>query len=346
MIYNNIEFFNVEELRPVEGLPGLRMYRYPLALAETLGESWQHNARFRAQRAHGCELRFVTEARCFDLAVTAYEAPIDVQIFRGDRLLQKNTLEAGITSHIHVDLPPMEENVDPALHTGKRFPSKVWRILFGVNGYLHFNHLDTYGWPCRPPHAEEEPETRWLAYGSSITCGHVVTLYTNAYIYQAARRLGWDVLNKGVSGSCFCEPQIGDFLSKQPLDYMTLELGVNMAPSFTPEQYAARVEHLLSTVRNNKKVKQFFVIDSFPCYGAWHKDVSLPAARNYIPFKQITRSLTEKVAATDHRFVSLHGEDLMPDTTCLSCDLLHPSDEGHIMIGQALAESIRNHLTE
>lgn len=344
MITQNIEFFNVDELLPVEGLPGLRLYRYPRALAESLGETWQHNARFRAQRVHGCELRFVTEARCFDLTLTAYEMDIEVQIFRGDRILQKNTLPAGRTTLLHVDLPPMEEQVDAAALPKARFSGKVWRVLFGVNGYLHFNALDTYGWPCRPPLPEEQPATRWLAYGSSITCGHVVTLYTNAYINQAARRLGWDVLNKGLSGSCFCEAQVADYLAGQPVDYMTLEVGVNMAPSFSTADYTDRLRCLLQTVRRNRQVRRFFVVDSFPNYGAWHKDATLPAARHYLPFKQITRELTAELAAQDARFISIHGENILQGSENLSCDLLHPSDEGHILMGQALAEAMQNHL--
>lgn len=344
MIYQNIEFFNVDELLPVAGLPGLRLYRYPKALAESLGESWQHNARFRAQRAHGCELRFVTEARCFDLALTAYEHEIDVQIFRGDRILQKNTLSAGQTTVLHIDVPPIEDNVEAGALQGERFPSKVWRVLCGMNGYLHFNGLDTYGWPCRPPQADEQPAVRWLAYGSSITCGSVTTVYSNAYINQAARRLGWDVLNKGLSGSCFCEPQIGDYLAGQDVDYMTLELGVNMAPSFNAAEYAWRVTHLLNLVQGNTSVKRFFVIDSFPNYGLLHKDRTLPAARHYDLFKQITRRLTAQMAEKDDRFVSLHGEDILQSTAGLSCDLLHPSDEGHILMGQVLAEAIQAHL--
>lgn len=343
MIYRDIEFFNVEELLAVEGLPGLRLYRYPKALAESLGEPWQHNARFRAQRAHGCELRFVTQARCFDLALTAYEHDIDIQIFRGDRILQKNTLPAGQTTVLHIEAPPLEEQVDPAALQGGRFPSRVWRVLCGMNGYLHFNGLDTYGWPCRPPQPDEQPATRWLAYGSSITCGSVTTVYTNAYINQTARRLGWDVLNKGLSGSCFCEAQTADYLGGQPVDYMSLELGVNMAPSFSAAEYARRVEYLLRAVRENQQVQNFFVIDSFPNYGLLHRDRALPAARHYEPFKQITRRLTAQAAQADPRFVSLHGEDILPDTGGLSCDLLHPSDEGHILMGQALAEAIRRH---
>lgn len=344
MIYKNIEFFNVDELLPVEGFPGLRLYRYPKALAESLGETWQHNARFRAQRVHGCELRFVTPARCFDLTLTAYEHAIDVQIFRGDRLLQKNTLPAGQTTVLHIEQPVIEAQVDPAVLTGTRFPSRVWRVLCGMNGYLHFNGLDTYGWPCRPPAPEEEPAVRWLAYGSSITCGSVTTVYSNAYINQAARRLGWDVLNKGLSGSCFWEEQIAGYLAEQQVDYMTLEAGVNMAPSFDSAEYARRVQHLLDTVKRNQSVRRFFVIDSFPCYGLFHKDRELPAARHYEPFKQITRRLTEEAAREDDRFVSLPGESILRDTDGLSCDLLHPSDEGHILMGQALAEEIQKYL--
>ena len=344
MVYQQIEFFNVDELLPVEGFPGLRLYRYPKALAESLGESWQHNGRFRAQRVHGCELRFVTQGRCFDLALTAYEQDIDVLIFRGDRFLQKNTLTAGVTTVLHVDLPSMEDQVAPIALTGGRFSNTVWRVLCGMNGYLHFNRLDTYGWERRPPLPEEEPAVRWLAYGSSITCGSVTTVYSNAYVNQAARRLGWDVLNKGLSGSCFCEGQVADYLAQQEADYMTLEIGVNMAPSFRSSEYEQRVDYLLNTVQQNRRVRRFFVVDAFPNYGLFHKDRQLPAAQHYQPFKESVRRLTQRMMEKDDRFVSLHGEDILTGSEGLSCDLLHPSDEGHILMGQTLAEQIRSYL--
>lgn len=340
MEFSGIEFFNVDQLLPVPGLEGWRLYRFPKALAESLGESWQHNARFRAQRVHGCEMRFVTPARCCDLALTAYEQEIQVQIFRGDRLLRTERLAAGRTTVLHLERPAMEDVVDPAVCRGRRFPSQVWRVLCGMNGYLHFNGLDTYGWPCRPPRPEEQPAVRWLAYGSSITCGSVVELYSNAYIYQAALRLGWDVLNKGLSGSCFCEEQLGRYLADQPVDYMTLEVGVNMAPSFSTSEYTARLEQLLETIAANRRVRRFFVIDAYPNYGAVHTDRTLPAVRHYLPFKQIARQLTARRAAADPRFVSLQGEQILRDLSGLSCDLLHPSDTGHIQMGQALADKI------
>ena len=346
MIYRNIEFFNVDELREVPGLPGLRLYRFPKALAETLGEAWQHNARFRAQRVHGCELRFVTGARCFDLALTAYENDIDVQIFRGDRVLQKATLPAGQTTVLHLEAPALEEKLRPAALKGTRFPIHVWRILCGMNGYLHFNGLDTYGIPCRPPLPAEQPAVRWLAYGSSITCGSVTTVYSNAYVNQAARRLGWDVLNKGLSGSCFCEAQIADYLAQQSADYLSLELGVNMAPSFSTAEYARRVEHLLKTAGQNKRLRRIFVIDAFPNYGLLHTDETLPAVRHCLPFREVTWRLAVQAAQEDARFVSIHGDEILQNTDGLSCDLLHPSDEGHILMGQALAEIMQRHVEE
>lgn len=346
MIDQGIEFFNVEELLPVEGLPGRRLYRFPRQLCESLGESWQHNARFRSQRVHGCEMRFVTQARCFDVVLTAYEGDIDMMVFRGDRVLQKYTLPAGRTTSIHLEVPALEASIDPTLYRGTRFPGHVWRLQFGVNGYLHFHTLDTYGWPRRPPGPDEEPSIRWLAYGSSITCGHVTTLYTNAYINQAARRLGWDVLNKGLSGSCFCEPQIGEYLAHQSVDCLTLELGVNMAVSFDPEEYERRVRTLMEKVQTNRSPRWIFVIDAFPYYGAWHRDRTLRAVQNYQIFKDITRALTAEAARRDARFISMPGERILRNPDGLSCDLLHPSDEGHILMGQALAEEIQAYTKE
>ena len=136
MIDQGIEFFNVEELLPVEGLPGRRLYRFPRQLCESLGESWQHNARFRSQRVHGCEMRFVTQARCFDVVLTAYEGDIDMMVFRGDRVLQKYTLPAGRTTSIHLEVPALEASIDPTLYPGACLAVAVWRKRIFTLSYV------------------------------------------------------------------------------------------------------------------------------------------------------------------------------------------------------------------
>ena len=73
MIDYGIEFHNVDHLEDVEGMGGKKLCRFPRDLSRNLGVAENRNARFRADRAHGCELRFVTESKYFDVALTAVE---------------------------------------------------------------------------------------------------------------------------------------------------------------------------------------------------------------------------------------------------------------------------------
>ncbi len=63
MIDYGIEFHNVDHLEDVEGMGGKKICRFPRDLSRSLGVAENRNARFRADRAHGCELRFATESK-------------------------------------------------------------------------------------------------------------------------------------------------------------------------------------------------------------------------------------------------------------------------------------------
>ncbi len=339
MVYNNIEFHNVDHLETVEEMSGLRLERFPKELRKLLGIPTNYNGRFRAERPHGCELRFVTEAEYFDIAFTAVEADIDLILYYGDMMHSKHTLKSGITSVLHITDPEIYGIIDKTQLPKGQFAPNVWRVLFGMNGYVYFNYLDTFGYEYRSPKQEEKPNTLWAAYGSSITCGSVTSLYSNCYINQAALRLGYDVLNKGLSGSCLCEEVVADYLAGLEVDILTLEIGVNMVMFFEEEEFRNRIEYLLKKVQESS-AKSIYVIDMFPNKGLIANDHNSKYYVNYRAFKTIVRELIEQV--TDKRMISIHGEDILKDITYLSIDLLHPSDNGHIKMGENLAELIRN----
>ena len=196
MIDSGIEFHNVDHLEEVKEMAGKKLCRFPRRLSKTLGVVENRNARFRADRVHGCELRFATESKYFDVALTAVEQDIDVLIYKGDLLHKKEVLKAGVCTVLHVEDPPIYETVDQEMLTRKQFAPWIWRIQFGMNGAIYFHYIDTYDNTLRPPKKEEKPDVLWAAYGSSITCGSVTNLYSNSYINQAAVRTGWDVMNK------------------------------------------------------------------------------------------------------------------------------------------------------
>lgn len=343
MVYQDIEFFNVDHLESVEGMSGLRLHRFPASFSKCLGITKNYNARFRSQRTHGCELRFVTEARYFDVALTVMEQDMDVVVYRGDMQHKKYTLKAGVCTVLHIEYPPNFDLVRTEKLPKGQFSPDVWRIQFGLNGYLYFHYLDTFGFGHRPPRPEEEPAVHWAAYGSSITCGSACTLYSDCYINQAAVRLGWDVLNKGLSGSCLLEPEVADYLAGLSVDVLSLEVGVNMVPFFEEEEAKERIFHFLSVILEKSQAKRIYVIDIFPNKNLIFRDENSIFYRNYRNFKRILREFMEtEQAHCDGRMCLIHGEDIVESLAYLSTDVLHPSDNGHIRMGEKLAAKMQN----
>ncbi len=339
MIAYNLEFHNVDHLERVPGMSGLRLERFPEHFKRELGISDNHNGQFRAKRAHGCEIRFVTEAKYFDIGLTAVEADVDIVVYYGDMMHSGYTLKAGVCSVIHVEYPEIYKQADVKRLPKGRFAPYVWRVQFGMNGYIYFHYLDTFGYEHRPPLAEEKPEVLWAAYGSSITCGSVTMLYSNSYIEQAALHLGYDVMNKGLSGSCMCDPAAADYLASLKADVLSLELGVNMLIPFEKDEFESRVRYLLQKVLQESPAKEIFVIDIFRNRGPLLTDRSDPQYRNYFVFKEIVKRLAGEMK--DDRVTAIDGHDIAADETCLSTDLLHPSDNGHILMGRNLAERMK-----
>lgn len=338
MIYRNIEFHNVDHLSQLEGMSGLLLNRFPEEFSKKLGVVKNTNGRFRANRVHGCELRFVTEAGYFDLALTAVEGDIDILIYYGDMFHEKHTLRAGVTTVLHITNPEIYKLVEEEKLMKGRFAPKVWRVMFGLNGYAYFHYVNTYGHEIRPPKEEEKPDILWAAYGSSITCGSVASLYSNSYINQAAIRLGADVMNKGLSGACLCEEFVADYLASLNVDILSLELGVNMVMFFHEKEFKERMDYFLTKIKESP-AKEIFVIDMFPNKGLIAKDKNSDYYVNYRAFKQVLREWMQEYA--DSRMKLIHGEDIVTELSYLSTDLLHPGDNGHIQMGEHLAKLMK-----
>lgn len=339
MIEQDLEFHNVDHLEQVMGMEGWRMERFPEHFKRELGIPGNHNAQFRAKRVHGCEIRFVTKALFFDVCLTAVAEDIDIVVYCGDMVHSRHTLKKGVRTVLHIEYPEVYRQVEVKKLPKGRFSPWVWRIQFGMNGYGYFHYVDTYSYSRRPPKREEKPELLWGAYGSSITCGSVTALYSNSYIEQTAMHLGYDVMNKGLSGSCMCEEAVACYLAELPVDVLSLELGVNMLIPFEAEEFAQRVRNLLGKVKEKSPAKSIYVIDIFPNRSPLllnHKDNQY---RHYECFKEIVKNLVEEIE--DSRIVHIDGAQVAEDFTCLSTDLLHPSDQGHIRMGRRLAEIIQ-----
>jgi lysophospholipase L1-like esterase len=341
VIHKNIEFHNVSELEQIQGLPGLALQRFPASVRHRLGHSTHERGRVVSQVSAGCELRFVTDADTIKVWLSALQEGGDVLIYKGDFFHSTHRLMPGIITTIQLETPARFREVTPQMLEGSSFSSNIWRIMIS-NGYTAvFHGIDSLGHDVRPPHKLEVPKVRWLAYGSSITYGAGTTLHHNSYIQQAARRLNVDVMCNGLGGACLCEPTVADFLAtREDWDFVTLELGVNMRNMFTPEEFEKRVRYLVGIILEKNPGKPVILITIYPNYAEYLVRENHMVTLRDREYNDVLRRLVTENPSLDLHLIE--GDEILTSPSGLCSDLLHPSDFGHILMGQNLAEKLRD----
>ncbi|OXM87117.1 SGNH/GDSL hydrolase family protein [Paenibacillus rigui] len=333
MLYNGLYFHNVSELEQRDHGSGVRLQRFPKEVRHQLSEK----GRWKAVQSNGCELRFVTEAKHVRVTVASQETNGRVFVFRGDFFHSAHTLQAGVVQTLQLDVPERFADVIPERLNNRAFQSNVWRLYFDRFSAV-FYEVESFGFEVRAPYPEEMPRLTMLAYGSSITQGAGALANYNCYVQQAARRLEMDVLNLGLSGSCYCEAELADHLAERhDWDIAYLELGVNMRSVFTVEAFKARIHYLLDSMIERHPGKPVFLTTMYPNRGTYcHEEASIrPYREHEEQFNDVLRSYC---ADKQHKQLHLlNGSDIMTDFVSLTSDLIHPSDYGHMLMGEQVA---------
>lgn len=339
MISNNLEFHNVAELEVIEGIPGYRLQRFPKVVRDNLGYKGQELGRFYSQCSVGCEIRFVTDAKFVGIALSTVEGEGSVLVYKGNFLHSYHRLKAGNITTIYLQEPHIFGEVFPDVLEGYTFSPVVWRLLFDKNCCVIFHYIDTFGHDIRPPIEGEIPKVKWLAYGSSITFGGDCNLYSNSYVQQTARRLGVDVLNKAIAGACFCDESIANYIAQtDEWDFITLELGVNMREKFSVKEYEKRISFLLDTIMKENLDKPIVVIDIYPNGAEYFFEQENITKKHNKEFNIITQKVVEERGRDELFFIN--GNKILTDFSGLCIDLLHPSDDGHILMGENLSKEL------
>ncbi len=331
MISDNLEFHNVAELADAPGGLGKKLLRYPENVRNACGA----RGKFVTTESSGCEIRFVTDASNVRLYLSAVKTEaggneMGFRVYRGDfevNNLNVSTVIPGVVNTLCLAPPEQFTGVTPETLRRGCFAPEVWRIAFGRGGTAIFCGLDSFGSPVRPPHKEEKPQLRYLAYGSSITHSNL-----DGYPMVAARRLGMDVFNLGLSGACAAEPEVADFIAgREDWDILTLEIGINIL-HLDPAEYEKRVDYMLSAIRKRHPGKPVAAITVFPCHPSFRN----PPEANFHAFNAIFRRLAEKYGAA-----LIEGDELLDDPGCLTADMVHPGPFGHAVMGLNLAGKLR-----
>ena len=167
-------------------------------------------------------------------------------------------------------------------------------------------------------HADEVPNKKIIAYGSSITHSACAVLYTNSYVHTMAKALNADVLCKGMGGNCFIQKPVADYVIQEDWDVALLELGINMLDCYPVSVFEERATYLIENIL--KQNKPVVLISNFTSFRSLPTDPLRQVNDDYV-------ACLEKIYqrfACDHLFY-IRGQDIVTDWEYLCSDLLHPS---------------------
>lgn len=68
----------------------------------------------------------------------------------------------------------------------------------------------------------------WLHHGSSISHGSDAVEPTGTWPAVAARRAGWDLVNRGFGGAALLDPFVATHLARTPADLVSVKVGINL----------------------------------------------------------------------------------------------------------------------
>lgn len=333
MIHDNVAFHNCAELF-ADDAPGLRLQRVPESVRVHLNERAQQ----RTLAAAATEIRFCTSGSRVVVTLSA-DGGTELIPFWGPLQGRQRIAIPETPTPIEITLPDRLPAIDEPTRAGFHFSQDVWRLTLRGDG-VRYHAIEGEG--LRPPKPAELPKLRYLSYGTSITHGAAATASHLTYVAQTAWRLKADLINLGVGGSAWCEPEFADYIAgRDDWDIATLSLSVNMiGGGFSDDEFRERVTYMVDRVAGAHPEKPVACITLFPHFRDF---ADTPEAADHSErFRQILR---ESVAGLKRENVRLlEGPELLQDVGGLTVDLIHPGDLGMIQMGEKLAERLREML--
>jgi len=325
MIFQNIEFHNVEEMVPFED--GWKLHRAPAAVRDSCGEKLQDTSAYST----GVELRFCLRGDSATIRLRT------LPIFEGQMAcLYFGSIQGGFRQSTYVITeretviritPPenMAQLQEISREAGLPFSPAVVRLVLPYGNTIF---LGVEGDVC-PPAPEMLPRQTLLSYGSSITHGSLCLVMPYSYPFRIAQKLGMDSLNKGFAGTCLCESAMAQWLtSRRDWHVMTVELGVNML-GMEEAEFERRIDEFTAILAE----------DDRPIFAT-----SIFSAAREAESSMRFRRIVEKYAAPRLRFTD--GLALLNRPDFISQDGVHPSLEGIAQIADRWAEIISTGLNE
>lgn len=326
MIFENIEFHNVEELEVCE--KGHRMWRLPKWVRENINEK---AGKISSGYATGVELRFKMKsdkATLFLSAENMTEATV-AYIYYGSIqggwadstrviLTQKTAVEIRRPDNMEVLKQISKERKLP-------FDPEVVRVVLPY-GTIYYHGIEG---EVELPAKEELPEKTYLAYGSSITHGSLALGAPYTYPFRLSQKLGCDYVNLGFAGSAHMEKAMAEYIvSRKDWDFATVEMGINML-GMDMELFERNIDEFTKVLSEDPR----------PIFATSIYGYSDPATQEDGVKK---RAIVEKYAK--ERLIFTNGLEFLDNPAYIAQDMVHPSLEGIEQIEEKWYEILKEYV--
>jgi len=279
----------------------------------------------------GVRLEFTGDAAGLELDVTTgtmhpLAAPVPEQHFSvwlSGQFHGRVPAVPGGRQRIRLELPPRQHDEAVAVHLPEGYCPNLHGIE-AIGGSL----------------APTPPRPRWVAYGDSITQGWTTSDPGLAWTAVAARDSGLDLINLGFAGAARGELPAAAFVGTVPAEVISLAWGTNCWSQIPMDRdYIAELMRVfLTVVRNGHPETPILVLSPIlrPAAESTPNAVgaTLAELRDGIE-DAVGRFATDR---EDTRIRLVPGLELVSEAQLV--DGIHPGDEGHAALGQAMGTAL------
>lgn len=338
MIFKNAELFNVEELIERED-GGFTWLRIPKKAYDSLDNDFGRRV---SADSTGVEIRFKQNCDKVVLRMATTGGQGRFHIFRGNVQggWQDHEVDKIITEEPHDFVIERPENPnrlkDICEKSGGEWSSEVTRVIFDIGGIVLYDIIGD----VEPPKKEDCPRKTLMCHGSSITHGSNSIDMSHSWPSLLGHSIGYDVLNKGMSGSCHMEREYVDYIAQAGKDgvwdALTLELGINVI-FWEDEKIYERATYAVSHIAAENPDKPIFVISPFyHCGDDYPEFDETSGAKRW---RKALREITDKLNLPNVTYID--GLDILNGAEFMSADFVHPNIYGVAQIADRLTKIVK-----